>query len=64
MPRIPWSKITKVIVEKYVEDNKCKLCGEEIERGESKLRFFANVYRHFKEKHPDKIDEARASLVA
>ena len=63
MPRTVWLKIAKVLKEKYVEDNKCTLCGSEIELDENILKQLRNIYRHFKEAHPEKIEEAKQELV-
>lgn len=62
MPRIVWSKVARVLKEKYVEGNRCRICGKEIEEGENALKTLSNIYRHFREEHPDKIEEARAEL--
>ncbi|NPA70905.1 MAG: hypothetical protein GXO26_08850, partial [Crenarchaeota archaeon] len=52
MGRVVWSKVAKVLREEYVEGNKCKICGEEIEEGENAFKTLSNIYKHFKEKHP------------
>ena len=62
MAKIVWSKIAKVLREEYVEGTKCRICGAEIEQGENALQTLANIYRHFKENHPDKIEEAKTKL--
>jgi len=62
MARIVWSKIAKVAREEYMEGLRCKICGKEIEEGENALKTLANIYRHFKEEHPDKIEEIKAKL--
>ena len=59
MTRVVWSKIAKVLKEKYVEGTKCKVCGKEIEEDENALKTLSNIYKHFKEEHPDKIEEAK-----
>jgi len=62
MPRVVWSKIAKVLKEECIEGNKCKLCGKEIELGETGLDTLKFIYRHFKEEHPSKIEEIKAKL--
>ena len=63
MPRIVWSKQAKVLKEEYMEGRRCKICGEEIEEGENALKTLSNIYRHFKEKHPDKLEEVKQRLM-
>ncbi len=62
MVRAVWSKIAKVLKEKYMEGLKCKVCGKEIEEGENALKTLSNIYRHFKEEHPEKVEEAKAEV--
>ena len=62
MARIVWSKIAKVLREEYMEGLRCKICGKEIEEGENALKTLNNIYKHFKEAHPDKIEEVKAKL--
>jgi len=62
MVHMPWSKKAKVLREKYMEGMKCKLCGEEIEQADNPLKTLSNIYKHFKEKHPDKLDEISREL--
>jgi len=63
MARIVWSKIAKVLREEYVLDgNKCKVCGATIEEGENMFKTLSNIYKHFKEKHPEVIEEVKAKL--
>ncbi len=64
MARIVWSKIAKVLREKYVEGTKCKVCGKEIEEGENLFKTLSNIYKHFKENHPDIIDKVKSELAA
>jgi len=63
MARIVWSKIAKVLREEYMEGLRCKICGQEIEEGENALKTLSNIYRHFKESHPDKIEEVKSKLM-
>ncbi len=62
MARIVWSKIAKVLREEYVEGTKCKVCGAEIEEGENAFKTLSNIYKHFKEKHPEIIEEVKTKL--
>ena len=62
MARIVWSKIAKVLKEEYVEGTKCKVCGSEIEEGENAFKTLSNIYKHFKEKHPEIIEEVKSKL--
>jgi len=64
MPRIVWSKQAKVLKEEYMEGLRCKICGEEIEEGENALKTLSNIYKHFKEKHPDKLEEVKQKLMS
>jgi len=48
-----------------MEGMKCKVCGEEIEEGgENALKTLNNIYKHFKEKHPDIIEQVKEKLSA
>ena len=62
MTRITWSKKAKVLRERYMDGLKCKLCGEEIPEGENALKTLSNIYKHFKEKHPEKLEEVTNEL--
>ncbi len=62
MPRVTWSKVAKVLKEKYMEGTKCKICGKEIEDSTNALETLGKIYRHFKEVHPEKIEEAKQEL--
>ncbi|NPA99883.1 MAG: hypothetical protein GXO10_00750 [Crenarchaeota archaeon] len=60
--KITWSKIAKVLREEYIEGLRCRVCGEEIPEGENVLKTLNNIYRHFKERHPEVIDEIKRRL--
>lgn len=65
--RIVWSKIASVIYKQYVErigDRvKCKVCGEEIEAAsENIFAIYSAIYKHFKDRHANIIDEVKAQL--
>jgi hypothetical protein len=61
MPRrLPWPKIAKILREDYLEGMRCRLCGEEIAKAENPLKTLLNIYRHFKEKHPDELELVKA----
>jgi len=62
MVRVVWSKIAKVLKEDYMEGLRCKICGKEIEEGENALKTLSNIYRHFREEHPEKIEEVKTKL--
>ncbi len=62
MARIVWSKIAKVLKEDYVDGTKCKVCGNEIEEGENAFKTLSNIYKHFKENHPEIIEEVKTRL--
>jgi len=62
MARIVWSKIAKVLREEYLEGNKCKVCGEAIEEGENAFKTLSNIYKHFREKHPDVVEQVKTQL--
>jgi predicted methyltransferase len=64
MARIPWPKIAKELMNEYVEGTRCKLCNGEIEQSDNRFKMLANVYKHFKEKHPEKIEEVKQRLAA
>ncbi|NPA23751.1 MAG: hypothetical protein GXO26_06510 [Crenarchaeota archaeon] len=64
MAKITWSKIAKVLKEEYMEGMKCKVCGKEIEEGENALKTLNNIYKHFKENHPDIIEQVKEKLSA
>ena len=61
MPRTPWPKVAKILEERYVDGTKCKLCGEGLE-GENRVKTLLAIYRHFKEKHPEKLDEIKVEI--
>jgi len=60
--RITWSKVAKILKEEYLEGMRCKLCGEEIEEGENALKTLNNIYKHFKENHPEIVEQAKEKL--
>lgn len=62
MARIVWSKIAKVLREDYVEGTKCKICGGTIEEGENAFKTLSNIYKHFRENHPEIIEEVKTKL--
>ncbi|NPA70022.1 MAG: hypothetical protein GXO26_04375 [Crenarchaeota archaeon] len=62
MGRVVWSKIAKVLKEEYLDGMKCKVCGESIPEAESQFKLLSNIYKHFKEKHPDVIEEVKSKL--
>jgi len=62
MARIVWSKIAKVLKEEYVDGNKCKVCGAEIEEGENAFKTLSNIYKHFRESHPEIIEQVKTQL--
>lgn len=69
MPRITWTTITAVLVkEGYVEYDrelgaaKCKICGEEMEIPEGRFKAYSIIYKHFKEKHPEVIEQVKEKL--
>lgn len=62
MARITWPKVAKHTREKYVEGNKCKICGKTIEEGENAFRTLYNIYKHFKENHPEVLEKVKAEL--
>lgn len=64
MAKVTWSKIAKVLRDEYLEGMRCKICGDEIEEGENALKTLNNIYKHFKEKHPEVIDEVRKKISA
>jgi len=64
MARIVWSKQAKVLREEYVEGSRCKICGAEIEQSENALKTLANIYRHFKENHPDILEQVKQKLAS
>ncbi len=64
MPYIRWATIAKYCLKMYIEGRRCKLCGETLDLPETapvpkKLYF---VYRHFKEKHPDIVNDLKNRL--
>jgi len=64
MAKVTWSKIAKVLRDEYLEGMRCKICGDEIEEGENALKTLNNIYRHFKEKHPEVIEKVRERISA
>ena len=62
MPRLVWSKIAKVLKNEYVEETRCRICGKVIAEGENVLKMLSNIYRHFKEEHPEKIEEVKTKI--
>lgn len=58
--RTSWIRIAKKLDMDYIENLRCKICGREITPGETTLKTLANIYRHFKIEHPDKIEEAKS----
>lgn len=66
MARLVWSKIAKVLKEEYVtEDGVCKICNSKIEIEEdNRFKTLSNIYKHFKEKHPDIVEQVREKLKA
>ncbi len=62
--KITWSKIAKVLREEYIEGLRCRVCGEEIPEGENVLKTLNNIYRHFKERHPEIVEEIKRRLAS
>ena len=62
MARITWSRIAKELREEYVENGRCKICGEHVEEGDNVLKILNTIYRHFKEKHVEIVEKVRESL--
>jgi len=63
MGRVVWTTIASKIRRQYIEeDGKCKVCGEVIPLEESLPRTLSNIYKHFKEKHPEIVEEIKQSL--
>jgi len=60
--KITWSKVAKVLREEFMEGLRCKLCGEEIEEGENALKTLNNIYKHYKQKHPETIEKIKQKL--
>ncbi len=61
MTRTTWVKIAKHLREQYLEGTKCKLCNETIPEDEKALKTLSNIYRHFKERHPEIIQELKTT---
>jgi len=62
-----WAKVAAELRDLYVEERggrgKCRLCGEQLY--DSNLQAFKKlreIYKHFKEKHPDKLNEVKQRL--
>ena len=62
--KITWSKIAKILREEYIEGLRCKICSEEIPEGENVLKTLNNIYKHFKEKHPEIIEQVKRRLAS
>ncbi len=62
MARINWPSIAKVLREKYVSGSKCTVCGAMIEEAPNVLKTLANIYRHFKENHPDIVEKVKSEI--
>ncbi len=62
MARVVWSKVAKVLKEEYVDGSKCKLCGKEIEPADNKFKELSNIYKHFREEHPDIVEKVKTEL--
>lgn len=63
--RITWSKIAKILTERHLEGIKCKICNTEIEglaTETNALKKLNIVYKHFKEKHPEIINQIKQEL--
>ncbi len=58
--RLHWTKIAKTLLERYLDcEGRCRICREKlISSPTSKMTMLSIVYRHFKERHPDKMEEA------
>jgi len=63
MARITWTSIAKVLRDEYVEEGKCKICKKTIvEPGMRGFEQLNRIYKHFKENHPNVIEEAKSKI--
>ena len=63
MPSISWVKIARVLHFDYIENVRCKLCGAEIQVGETFTKTLYNVYKHFREAHPECVEAVKKRLL-
>jgi len=63
MPKPTWPVIAAAIKREYIEGGKCKICKEEIVKGEElPFKQLLKIYKHFAEKHKDVIDKVKVEV--
>ena len=59
--RTHWTKIAKTLLERYLDcEGKCRICREKlISTPMSKMTMLSIVYRHFRERHPERMEKVK-----
>ena len=53
--RVPADKLVEYLRQRYIEDNRCRLCGKTIN---------GDILMHFKQHHIKELEEAKLRLVS
>jgi len=58
----PWSRVAKLLKERYMNGNICKICGKSLDLTGPGLSKLKTIYRHFQEEHPEILAKTEQEL--